>query len=121
MNMFAVNADKKIYSCMNFAPIPETSIGSIELGVNKVENKRYSPKYIDGTKCNSCNIRYLCGGGCMADRYVNFQTINSVNPKFCKLQNIIIENYLVLFQRIKNLNPHLIDNIANHKLKYEKV
>ncbi len=121
-NMFAVNADQTIYNCMNFTPIPQTSVGTLNSGIDLLKNELFKPKLVDATlKCNTCNIRNLCGGGCVAEKYISSRTTGNFDSKICKLQNIIYENYLILFQRIKNLNPNLVENIANHSLIYEKI
>jgi uncharacterized protein len=120
-NMIAVNADKSLYTCMNYSSIKKTSIGSLSQGIDFEINKNYMPEKIDETLCKNCNIRYLCAGACMAERYFCNENIIELIDQTCKLQEITWTGYLKLFQRIKNLYPKLIDEIANHKLSYENI
>ncbi|MDR2066002.1 MAG: radical SAM protein [Prevotellaceae bacterium] len=120
-NMIAVNADGTLYTCMNYSGIKKTSIGNIVNGIDSELNKTYTPQNIDETLCRNCNIRYLCAGACMAERYFYNENITELVEQTCKLQEISWTGYLILFQKIKNLYPKLIDNIANHKLSYENI
>jgi sulfatase maturation enzyme AslB (radical SAM superfamily) len=79
------------------------------------------PKDVDKTLCKNCNIRYLCAGACMSERYFCNEDITKLVEHTCKLQKMTWHGYLVLFQKIKNLYPKLIDKIANHKLSYENI
>lgn len=121
INMFSATDNGKIFSCMNYTPMPETAIGNIYSGIIQIKNELYKAKSIkEISQCSQCNARYFCIGGCAAERYsVNKSTSQPV-LQHCLLQQLLFEKYLSAYEYIKNNYPEVMDGIIEHKQRYEE-
>lgn len=117
--LLAINADGTIYSCMNYSGLKETTVGNLDKGIDMERVKYYGAKHINALSCVNCNLRHLCGGACVAEKYTeNGNPFKAVSDK-CKIEGLTWTYYLALFQKIKNNHPMVIEEIVNNKLIYE--
>jgi radical SAM protein with 4Fe4S-binding SPASM domain len=120
--MIAVNADASIYSCMNYAAFNNAKIGSLEEGIDLQRNDFFRAKDVEKLNaCNECPYRYLCSGNCVAESFIMNNTPDVPVRESCIVSKVMWEAILILFQKIKNKYPSVIDQIAKHKLIYENV
>ncbi|WP_418697074.1 radical SAM protein [Bacteroides sp.] len=120
INMFAATDKGNIFSCMNYTPIANTKIGDIYTGIDPRLNSLYKAKSVQSTvECNSCNARFFCSGGCMAERYAVNKTTNSPATLHCILEQLLFDKYLSSYQYIKNNMPDIMNGIIEHKQLYE--
>lgn len=84
-NALIVDESGDYYPCQNMLSFPETKIGDINHGINKdIKNRCKSQLFSEYSKCNSCWARYLCGGGCQAERMME-EGANSSSNAVCKI------------------------------------
>lgn len=60
---------------------------------NKIVNKVEGRDVRNVTSCKDCSIRFICGGGCMANAYVNANDIYSKDP-MCDFYKILYTSFL---------------------------
>lgn len=86
---------------MNYAPMPETRIGNIYLGIDEEAHNRYMSKpSAQIAECEDCILRYTCSGGCIAER-CSVGNIYRPNASMCELNKLIFKKDLIAFQHIK--------------------
>ncbi len=116
VNMFSTTDGGRIFGCMNFASNPETSIGSVEYGVDEALRLRYAARPTCHTRrCDSCTARYYCGGGCLHERYTSTKSVEMPNEHQCSLRQLIFQKMLSYYQQIKNRLPEAMERISEHK------
>ncbi len=63
---YCISTNGKLYPCYRLAKFEEYELELIDIIKNEVE------KGYNFEKCSTCNIRYFCGGGCLANaKYVS--------------------------------------------------
>ena len=114
-NTFSFNSDGNIYSCQNLAHFDDCSVGTIESGFNNTELKRYTPLNVERvSQCDSCWVRYLCSGGCIAQRYTHSKQMMNLPEEKCKLEKIRFANYLYLYQKLKDYDNDFIKKLKEN-------
>lgn len=100
----SVNGD--IYPCHRFVGIEEAKIGNIKNYVFREKNVFYQNSIDKITGCQTCWVRYFCGGGCCYDNKARSGDIKIADPLNCKeikaLVEIAIVTYLKLTDEDKN-------------------
>lgn len=72
---FIVDEKGNYYPCQNMIPFPNTTIGNTSTGINfQKQMKSQSHSLISIQDCQSCWARFLCGGGCEAERLMKDST-----------------------------------------------
>lgn len=89
--ILAIDINGDIYPCDYFFGKPEYRMGNVTADklqevLNSSRNLR--SKSIEDTACVSCNVKRVCGGGCMADRI-----FSGGKPYYCKTYSEMY-NYL---------------------------
>lgn len=113
-SLISVSDTGKIFSCMNFAPIPYTEIGNIYTGLYKDKHTTFqSKKFIETKECIDCPIRYICAGGCLAERYSALKSVREPDGTTCSLNKLIVKKDLAAYQHIKNNFPDYIDKLIS--------
>lgn len=98
-----VNPDGSIYSCQNLSSIPEASIGNLNSGIENAKLLTLHAVDVNtASSCQSCWLRYLCGGGCIAEKYVVARDTFSPVESRCFLKKVQWKNYLQLCQKLQN-------------------
>lgn len=114
---FTINADGSIYTCQHFANNINDACGDIENGIDETKKLKFrSPFLKDIKECQSCWVRYLCGGCCFAEKYAHNGNALKNIPEKCELEKIKYEKFLLLLQKIKDRKPNFLNKL---KKKYE--
>ncbi len=64
--------------------------------------------------CNSCRIRFICGGGCMANAYISSGDINNKDP-LCELYDTVLSKQLEKWDVNKSYKENIIDIMEVNK------
>jgi len=96
--ILAVDINGDIYPCDYFFGKEQYSMGNIQ--TNSFKEVLNSPKNlrsrsIEDTTCSDCDVKRICGGGCMADRI-----FSGGKPYYC-------ETYSEMFKYLGNKIPEL--------------
>lgn len=94
-NKITICPDGTIYPCDSFVGIKEFELGTIDSGIHNKDTFSNAVVSKRG-KCRKCSLRYLCGGDCYYNSYINTGSILSPDVEFCKIQKHIIEACIVL-------------------------
>lgn len=112
--ILTVNSDNTIYSCQNLSNIFDANVGTLNSGINKSNLKKIISPYVNTLEsCKDCWVKYLCSGSCFAEKYTENKNIYTPLEYRCKLKKIRWNKFLILYQKIKNLNPVYVENIRN--------
>lgn len=89
-----------IYPCYSFVGINEMKLGNINEPNIKLDLlKNYTLE--NNSKCSSCDIKYLCGGDCFYNSYLNTNNFNNASDFFCKIQRKLCEIGIWLIVEMK--------------------
>lgn len=80
---------------------------------NEEEIQNYEQNIFNNPKCNNCNIKGFCNGGCIIGR-INNGDFNTPNEYQCFIQKQVYEIYNQINQKY-NLNK-LNDNVLSNKM-----
>lgn len=73
-----------IYPCDSFVGIQEMKLGNMFVNPN-ISTVLKSIYLRECEPCKDCPLRYLCGGDCYYNSYINTGSVNVVHPKMCDL------------------------------------
>lgn len=66
---FIVDEKGNYYPCQNMIPFPNATIGNTSMGISFQKQLRFQSHSLISIKdCQNCWARFLCGGGCEAER-----------------------------------------------------
>lgn len=114
-NMFSVTHGGNMFSCMNLATHPETTIGNIYSGLNQDVWPKYLPFKVDSHEsCADCLIRYQCVGGCLSERYDSAsRSIGAPDENMCKLKRMMWQESVKTYQTIKMHFPSVLESLPD--------
>jgi radical SAM protein with 4Fe4S-binding SPASM domain len=97
--ILAVDIDGSIYPCDYFFGDKKYSMGNIQNSsfldvLNSPKNLRCN--FIEDSACKECDLKHVCGGGCMADKIFS----GNEKPYYC-------QTYLEIFRYLGNKLPEL--------------
>ena len=104
-NYFTITANQDIFSCPHLMNDIKYAIGNTTEGVkNKSE---LTPVKTDNiSECENCWLRYLCNGGCFAQKIsVGKNNVTSMNENECNLEKLKWEFYIKLYYHIMTIAP----------------
>ena len=105
LNYFTITANGDIFSCAHFINDKKYAIGNITDGI--IDKSKYIPVDISNIdECKECWIKYLCTGGCFAQK-ISYEKSNNTaqdNNK-CELDKIVWTFYIKLYYNIMRINP----------------
>lgn len=107
INKVTICPDGMIYPCDSLVGISECAIGNI----NSFTGENYNI-YEDITvnrisKCNRCDIKYLCGGDCYYNSYMKNGNQFIPDSEFCQIQRHILNLAIVLRYKMQMENKDL--------------
>lgn len=105
INKIVICPDGTIYPCDSFVGMPEFSIGNIYS--NGKSNLFSNLSVNEREKCYSCKLKYICGGDCYYNSYINNKCISEPSHSFCLIQKQIIENCILLRYKMEMYDEHL--------------
>jgi radical SAM protein with 4Fe4S-binding SPASM domain len=105
VDFFTITANGDIFSCSHLMNKQEYCIGNIFENINKNYNFVVSD-IEDMTECNDCWAKYLCKGGCFAQKISMGKTNRSAKlTEECELEKIIWEFYIKLYYYVMKIAP----------------
>lgn len=116
INYLTVSATGKYYLCHRLNEDEEESFGNVEDGVDE---KRISEmiefRQAKKDPCNSCWMREWCAGGCMHEHKAKHGNIYQIDPMYCRLQAIEINQAMRVYTTLKQKAPHLIEKLGGNR------
>jgi len=104
-----VSADGKVYPCFGFhdaefcaGSIREQSLKDI-WNKSEVLNKFRSFSVLKLPKCQNCELKFICGGGCFVDRYYTCKRLDAPEPRCTILQEVY---WYLLFEMVKEVQQN---------------
>ena len=100
----AIDPIGNIFPCQNFVGYSKYIAGNIYQGINVKNIQKLKPLNIEEyDDCRKCTIRYLCGGGCVAQNY----SVNNIREKipkyYCNIQKIKWKTFIKFYyEKISN-------------------
>ena len=122
INKITICPDGTIYPCDSLVGISKYCMGNI----NEQEMQDSCLKNIDVFKhqvCSNCNAKYLCGGDCYYNSFINKGTEEKIDEKFCVIQKYIIESCIVLkykMQLYNEINYEKLRKRVEYESEYRK-
>lgn len=111
VNKITICPDGSIYPCDSFVGIEEFLLGNINKDIWK--GSQYKNMTVDSIiKCQSCDIKYLCGGDCYYNSFIKTGFQDSPDTEFCQIQRHIINQAIVLRYKMQNNNKELYDTLV---------
>lgn len=103
---FIVDEAGTYYTCQNMLPFTETAVGDVYKGIdsNKVDKFR-SKQVEDLSVCSQCWARYLCGGGCEAERY-----FFDCNIQRCKVTQLEWKHFISTYIKWNDMINNKLNN-----------
>ena len=93
---FIIDEKGNYYPCQNLLPFAETRCGNIEDGIDKDKCHEFGVQRLSELdNCQNCWCRFLCGGGCATERYMN-RGLKSISNR-CKLTQLEWKHMISLF------------------------
>lgn len=109
-----VNPDGTIYYCQSLESVVAARVGDINAGIDYEKLNRLRPQNVDNvTECRRCWARYLCGGGCAAEKYVVPEDMVGHIEQRCALLRKEWECYLWLYEMLRNHCPEFLNNLES--------
>lgn len=118
LNKITICPDGSIYPCDSFVGLENFCIGSI---YKESESSEFSNATVsERNKCCQCQLRYICGGDCYYNSYINNTSILEPSSSFCRIQEFIIKKCIILRYRMEMFDAEKYnDFIRRLKLKNE--
>ncbi len=93
-----------IYPCQRFVGNKEWKIGNINNGFLKIKKlKDLSRLNVNISPiCNTCWLRYICGGGCSYNNWFINGKVDHPDPLHCAYMNVLFDNLIPLYARYKD-------------------
>jgi len=104
--MIAVAPDGGMYPCSRFSGMREYAIGDIVSGLQRAAP--FDGDTASRKECDSCWARYLCGGGCWADRLLSGN--REYSQLYCRLWKYKLEAAMWLYHKLKQFPNEIIDS-----------
>jgi radical SAM protein with 4Fe4S-binding SPASM domain len=97
--------------------IMSASVINANFNIDIVKKTDYVVVDIDDmTECATCWVRYLCRGGCLAQKISMGKTNNQAKlTNECKLEQFLWEFYMKLYYHIMQIAPGYFKIIQNEK------
>lgn len=106
----AVCPDGTVYPCDSFVGKTEFCLGNYK-EIKQVDSTFDKMNVDNRRKCKECSIKYICGGDCYYNSYINNADIGLPSSKFCEIQKNIINRCIELKLRMLEYNKNLYDQI----------
>ena len=87
--------------------------------------------YFNNDKCRKCDLKKICNGGCMAERYERFGSYNTPDPNWCLFIKDIYNAYTLFFDRLSPDRKQMFidkciaatirfDYVCSHSINYNQ-
>lgn len=105
LGAFFINKKEEIYPCVYLADNEKSKIGDLESGIdkNKIKTKSFYAKDVnDYPFCKECHIKYLCGGGCFAIRFIENNKTDMQSNYMCSFYKKYWDELITMYIEIYN-------------------
>lgn len=115
----AVTATGEIYPCDSFVGNEEFRLGCLDTGITPGITERFeSMPVFNRRKCSTCWVRFVCGGDCYYNSYINNGDMSIPEDFFCDIQEYLVELSLVYLAKLRLYHKpyynRLMKNISIH-------
>ena len=114
VSTLSILPDGNILPCQNFQNHPECIVGNIK---KEFTNSKISSANVNEiSDCNSCWVKFLCGGSCYFSKYEENNNFIDPIPSSCELTRLFWETMLNLYVRLQDenlLNDFLSNNYSS--------
>ena len=114
-NKITICPDGTIYPCDSLVGFSDFALGTINDGWNRTLYKETTVNSI--SKCQECNIKYLCGGDCYYNSFMKTGCRFTPDNEFCQIQRHIINLAIVLRYQMQITNPDLYESFLREVKK----
>lgn len=114
----SIMPDGTILPCQNFQKVKPMFQGNILTG-GILQNKIHSKNVDTLTECESCWMKYLCGGGCYYERYMQNVSMDFPPQAKCEILKLQMEFFLKLYicLETEGLMSNFEKNIKNDHIR----
>ena len=110
----AVDTDGRLYPCHRYIGNPLYSIGDIVSGFNTTRNRYINSDIFSKKRCESCWIRYLCGGGCDNEAEMLNGDITIPVAIKCEIRKRMLHEALVLYLKLREEGMENLDEMFSN-------
>lgn len=109
-----------IYPCDSFVGICEMKLGNMFDSIQS--STQFSDININTCQpCSSCSVRFLCGGDCYYNSYINTGKINTVHPKMCDMLKYLCELAIWGCYHLQKEAKEIYDILQTEMIRIEKI
>lgn len=110
VNYLTVSTEGRFYLCHRFNEDESENYGSIEAGLNQEKLQAICDfRGAQRDPCRSCWMREWCAGGCFHEHKAAHGDIFDIDPMYCKLQALEIEQAMRVYSHLQEKAPQLLD------------
>lgn len=113
VNKFSISPEGKLYPCDSFLGIDDYCVGDIYKGLNSVYSEFNNLRNDSIEKCSVCWIKYLCGGDCYYNSYLNSGSFRVPDDKVCFIMKEISQMCIALVVDLYFSFPQEMKKIYN--------
>lgn len=108
-----LSTEGNIYTCQevytNYEQRDHFYIGNIFDGINDdlrknifAQFKPYKSRRSDGKSCDTCNLKNICGGGCLIRNYTHYEDMNIVPASMCEHDSMTYDVAMYIMNELKD-------------------
>lgn len=110
LNYLTVSVAGDFYLCHRFNEDETEKFGSIEAGLDTPRLEEVAAfRAAAKDPCKSCWVRQWCAGGCMHEHKVMTGDKFSLDPMYCKLLSLEVEQSMRVYTVLRQKAPHLLE------------
>lgn len=110
-NKITICPNGDIFPCDSFVGMEEHKLGNIYSSYELQKSIFYNADVSSRKKCNSCSVKYLCGGDCYYNSYINTGSILEPDEKFCDIMKYLCNLSIWLCCEMEIINRSELDNL----------
>lgn len=117
---FVVCPNGDIYPCYGFIGFKDMRIGSVSK--HYINLKLFESADVkNNAKCSNCDIRYICGGDCYYNAFINTGSINRPSEYYCYIQRRLCELGVWLLTEMRKTNFTLYEQFAKEVIHCDNI
>ena len=114
----AIGYDGTLLPCHRFFSDKPNYLGNVFTGLEAKKKEFFENINVNNrVGCCTCEIRFICGGGCYSDSIVYHNDINQMHPVSCTFKKVMVKETFKNFLKLKKQNPIAYENITHQILK----
>ena len=117
-NYMMVDPIGDLYVCHRCGGMDKLKLGDIYTGIDPERQRRILQNHVDLREdCATCWARYLCGGGCIANNVVYYDTLSKSDQRACDLYRHQIELTMWLYSEVYEKEKAFIERVCKRDEK----